>query len=54
VQEIDSAGMEIYLAARHFEFDIEGARSSTTFGTITSPAPIEDIDMVYAGTRIKF
>lgn len=54
VQDIDSAGMEIYLAARHFEFDVEGARSSSTFGTITSPAPIEDIDMVYAGARIKF
>jgi hypothetical protein len=54
VQDIESAGMEIYLAARHYAFDIEGVRSSSTFGAITSPALIEDVDMIYAGTRIKF
>jgi predicted porin len=53
IQDIDSLGMELYLAARHYEFDVEGVRDNSG-GTITSPSLIEDIDMIYAGTRIRF
>ncbi len=56
VQDIDSAGMQLYLGFRHFEFDISGVRDSNSQpgGVITSPAPIGDINMIYAGTRIVF
>jgi hypothetical protein len=56
VQDIDSAGMQLYLGFRHFELDIEGVRDSNSQpgGVITFPAPIGDINMIYAGTRITF
>ncbi|HEX5999596.1 MAG TPA: hypothetical protein VFZ16_09395 [Hyphomicrobiaceae bacterium] len=56
VQDIDSAGMQIYLGFRHFEMDIEGVRDSNSQpgGIITSPAPIGDVNIIYTGTRIEF
>jgi hypothetical protein len=56
VQDIDDDGMQLYLGFRHFEFDVTGVRDSNSQpgGIITSPAPIGDINLIYAGTRIAF
>jgi hypothetical protein len=50
VQRIDSAAMEIYLAARHFEVSVEGVDVSGR----TDAEDLEDINLVYAGVKIKF
>lgn len=54
MQDFDAYNMQFYLGYRHYGFDIEGVRDSSTFGTIASPAPIKDIDLVYSGVRLKF
>ncbi|MBX3547916.1 MAG: porin [Xanthobacteraceae bacterium] len=54
VQDIDAYNAQLYLGFRHYSFDVEGLRDSTTFGVIASPAPIKDINLVYSGVRIKF
>lgn len=50
VQRIDAAAMELYLGVRHFEFEIEGVDSN---GRIDAE-DLEDINVVYAGAKIKF
>lgn len=54
MQDVDAYNMQVYLGFRHYAFDVTGVRNSSTFGTITSPAPIKDVDLVYSGVRIKF
>jgi len=53
-QDIDSAGMDVYLGFRFYKFDTEGAQrqNNTTFPI--APAPLTDLMFGYAGTRIKF
>jgi hypothetical protein len=46
--------MQLYLGYRHYAFDVAGIRDSSTLGTISSPAPIRDIDMFFSGVRVKF
>lgn len=54
MQDIDAYNTQIYLGYRHYSFDVEGLRDSSTFGSIASPAPIKDINLVYSGVRIRF
>ncbi|MGL5168757.1 MAG: porin [Afipia sp.] len=54
MQDIDAYNTQLYLGYRHYSFDIEGLRDSSTFGSIASPAPIKDINLVFSGIRIKF
>lgn len=54
VQDIDAYNAQLYLGFRHYSFDVEGLRDSSTFGVIASPAPIRDINLVYSGVRLKF
>ncbi len=50
VQYIDAASMELYLGVRHFEFQVEGLDSNGRFDA----EDLEDINVVYAGAKIKF
>ena len=55
VQRIDAAATELFLTYRHFEADIAGwdlAGGGLPQQLVT--APLEDLDIVYAGGRIKF
>jgi hypothetical protein len=55
MQDIDAYNMQVYLGYRHYSFNIEGLRdSSLPGGSISSPAPIKDINLVFSGVRIKF
>jgi hypothetical protein len=55
MQDIDAYNMQVYLGYRHYSFNIEGLRdSSLPSGSISSPAPIKDINLVFSGVRIKF
>jgi hypothetical protein len=56
MQDIDAYNTQVYLGYRHYAFDIEGLRDSSSQpgGAIASPAPIKDIDLVFSGVRIKF
>lgn len=56
-QNIDAAGLDVYLGVRHFRFDTVGAFCSGACNINTSfqsPIPLNDITIGYAGTRIKF
>lgn len=54
-QDIDVAGMDVYAGFRYYTFDTEGVQFRTTTGvTGPSPAPLTDLMIGYAGTRIKF
>ncbi len=54
-QDIDDAGMDVYVGVRVYNFDTEGAQrqSATTYFPI-APVPLTDLMFAYAGTRIKF
>lgn len=52
-QNIDAAGMDVYLGFRHYSFDTTGVRSFA--GTVRdSPEPLTDINFAYTGVRIQF
>ena len=51
VQKIDKAAMELYVAYRHYEFDVDVADST---GANVAAKTLEDFDAVLAGARIKF
>jgi hypothetical protein len=50
VQQIRPAAMEVYFSYRHLEADVRGLE---TTGDIVS-APLDDIDLFMAGSRIRF
>jgi len=50
VQSIPAAAMDIFLSYRHFSADVRGIESDGT----RVIAPLEDADMVMAGSRIRF
>lgn len=50
VQQIRAANMDVFLSYRHFSADVKGLEAN---GTLIS-APIEDADIVFAGSRIRF
>ncbi|GAA3844382.1 hypothetical protein AFIC_000144 [[Pseudomonas] carboxydohydrogena] len=56
MQDIDAYNTQVYLGYRHYSFNIEGLRDSSSApgGSIASPAPIKDINLVFSGIRIKF
>jgi hypothetical protein len=53
-QDIEAAAMDVYLGFRYYTFDTEGVQLRSGTPTGPSPAPLEDIVIGYAGTRIKF
>jgi hypothetical protein len=54
-QDIDAASMDVYAGFRYYTFDTEGVQFRTATGvTGQSPAPLTDLVLGYAGTRIKF
>jgi hypothetical protein len=56
MQDIDAYNTQVYLGYRHYSFDIQGLRDSNSQpgGTIASPSPIKDINLVFSGVRIRF
>ncbi|MBE0701717.1 MAG: porin, partial [Afipia sp.] len=56
MQDIDAYNTQVYLGYRHYSFNIQGLRDSSSApgGAIASPAPIKDINLVFSGIRIKF
>lgn len=56
MQDLDAYNTQVYLGYRHYAFDIEGLRDSSSQpgGAIASPAPIKDINLVFSGVRIRF
>ena len=52
-QDIDDAGMDVYVGFRHYTFDTQGVQVRSGVNYI-SPVPLTDLVMGYAGTRIKF
>ena len=48
-QNISQGSLELYLAWRHFEYDVDGIVN----GAVVS-VPLEDLDIVYAGARLRF
>lgn len=50
VQKINAASMDLYLGLRHFEFQAEGVDDDSVFRA----EDLEDINVVYAGARIRF
>lgn len=53
-QDIDDAGMDLYVGFRIYKFDTEGAQRQNATTYPIAPAPLTDLMFGYAGTRIKF
>lgn len=56
-QDIDAAGMDLYAGFRTYQFDAVGVQRRSVSGSYvyyTSPVPLTDLMIGYAGTRIKF
>jgi predicted porin len=53
-QDIDAAGMDVYAGVRIYSFDTEGIQRRRADEYYVSPAPLTDLMLGYAGTRIKF
>jgi hypothetical protein len=53
-QNIDAAAMDVYVGFRYYTFDTEGVQLRSGSPTPPSPAPLNDMVIGYAGTRIKF
>ncbi len=56
MQDLDAYNAQLYFGFRRYSFNVEGLRDVTgpPAGSIASPAPINDINLVYSGVRIKF
>ncbi len=56
MQDLDAYNAQLYFGFRCYSFNVEGLRDVTgpPAGSIASPAPINDINLVYSGVRIKF
>lgn len=50
VQDVNAASMDLFISYRHFSADVVGLEST---GALKS-APIEDADVIFAGSRIRF
>lgn len=48
-QKISQGSLELYLNWRHFDYDLKGVQ-----GANIVTVPLEDLDIVYAGARLKF
>lgn len=53
-QQVDDAAMEVYAGFRYFIYETEGVQLRGVVPTVQSPAPLTDLLIGYAGTRIKF
>lgn len=53
-QDIDAAAMDVYAGFRLYSFDVQGVEIRSGNPTDIGPAPLTDLMIGYAGTRIKF
>jgi hypothetical protein len=53
-QDIDDAGMDVYAGVRIYSLDTMGIQRRSATQYYVAPAPLTDLMLGYAGTRIKF